>query len=58
MGEGRRDLAWALGLLEKTSRDPSVQLAPAKGLTLTGVDYPREEDLAARVAVTRDRRSL
>lgn len=58
VGEGRRDLEWALGLLEETSRDPSVQLAPAKGLTLTGVDYPRDEDLAARVEVTRDRRSL
>lgn len=58
VGEGRRDLGWALGLLEETSRDPSVQLAPAKGLTLTGVDYPRDEDLAARVEVTRDRRSL
>ena len=58
VGEGRRDLAWAAGLLDKTTRDPEVPLAPAKGLTLTGVTYPREEDLAARVAVTRDRRSL
>lgn len=58
VGDGRRDLGWALGLLTKDARDPSVKLAPAKGLTLTRVAYPREEDLAARVAVTRDRRSL
>lgn len=58
VGEGRRDFAWVASLLDKTARDPEVPLAPAKGLTLTGVTYPREEDLAARVAVTRDRRSL
>mgnify|MGYP001940723203 CR=1 FL=1 len=58
VGEGRRDLEWAVGLLAKDARDPEVPLAPAKGLTLTGVEYPREEDLAARVKVTRDRRSL
>lgn len=58
VGEGRRDLEWAVGLLAKDARDPEVPLAPAKGLTLTGVEYPREEDLAARVQVTRDRRSL
>ena len=58
VGDGRKDLAWALELLGKSVRDPQVQLAPAKGLTLTGVTYPREEDLAARVAVTRDKRSL
>lgn len=58
VGEGRRDLDWALGLLAKDARDPQVPLAPARGLTLTGVSYPRDEDLAARVAVTRDRRRL
>lgn len=58
VGEGRRDLDWALGLLAKDARDPRVPLAPARGLTLTGVSYPRDEDLAARVAVTRDRRRL
>lgn len=58
VGDGRRDLTWAADLLTRTARDPEVPLAPAKGLTLTGVSYPREEDLAARVALTRDRRSL
>ncbi|MCP1387827.1 tRNA pseudouridine(38-40) synthase TruA [Corynebacterium sp. TA-R-1] len=58
VGEGSRELDWVVGLLDKDARDPEVRLAPAKGLTLTGVTYPRDEDLAERVAVTRDRRTL
>lgn len=58
VGEGRRDVAWAQGLLLADAREPTLRLAPACGLTLTGVTYPRDEDLAARAEVTRDRRSL
>lgn len=58
VGEGKRDVGWIAGLLHQTRRDPQVPLAPAKGLTLTGVTYPRKEDLAARVALTRARRSM
>ncbi|UIZ92499.1 tRNA pseudouridine(38-40) synthase TruA [Corynebacterium sp. CNCTC7651] len=58
VGEGSRDLDWVTGLLGKDARDPEVRLAPAKGLTLTDVSYPRDEDLAARVDITRDRRTL
>ncbi|WP_342319038.1 tRNA pseudouridine(38-40) synthase TruA [Corynebacterium mayonis] len=58
VGAGRRDPAWVEGLLEKRERSPQVQLAPAKGLTLSAVTYPADEDVAARLAVTRDKRDL
>lgn len=58
VGEGRRDASWAQGLLLADAREPTLRLAPACGLTLTGVTYPRDEDLAARAEVTRDRRSM
>ena len=58
VGEGKRDVDWVAGLLSHNQRDPQVKLAPAKGLTLTGVTYPRERDLAKRVEVTRARRSM
>lgn len=58
VGEGRQDPEWARGLLLADAREPTLRLAPACGLTLTGVTYPRDEDLAARAEVTRDRRSL
>ncbi|MEX3504243.1 tRNA pseudouridine(38-40) synthase TruA [Corynebacterium sp. LK2510] len=57
VGEGRRGTEWVDGLLGQRERSPEVKLAPAKGLTLTGVSYPADEDLADRVAVTRDRRA-
>ena len=56
VGEGRRDTAWVGELLGQKERNPQVALAPARGLTLTGVTYPDEGGLAARVAVTRGRR--
>ena len=58
VGEGRQDPEWARELLLADAREPTLRLAPACGLTLTGVTYPRDEDLAARAEVTRDRRSL
>ncbi len=56
VGEGRRDTAWVAGLLGERERSPQVALAPARGLTLTGVTYPPEDELARRVAQTRGRR--
>lgn len=57
VGEHRRDPEWIAGLLTETRRSSDFAAAPARGLTLIGVDYPPEEDLAARTAVTRDLRT-
>lgn len=57
VGEGRLDPAFCAGLLEQTSRSSAFAVAPARGLTLVGVDYPPDDELAARIAVTRDLRT-
>ncbi|MCV7108391.1 tRNA pseudouridine(38-40) synthase TruA [Mycolicibacterium sp.] len=57
VGEGRRDADWTAGLLEQTSRSSDFAAAPARGLTLVGVDYPPDDQLAARTLITRDLRS-
>jgi tRNA pseudouridine38-40 synthase len=44
-------------VLQRAEREPSVYVAPAHGLTLLGVDYPADTELAARAAVTRRRRA-
>jgi tRNA pseudouridine38-40 synthase len=38
-------------------RSGEVPVAPARGLTLLAVDYPPDEELAARVSLTRNRRA-
>ncbi|MGE3661907.1 MAG: tRNA pseudouridine(38-40) synthase TruA [Pseudonocardia sp.] len=53
VGRGRRPPGWPAALLTRTSRASEVPVAPAKGLTLVGVDYPPDDELAARAAVTR-----
>lgn len=58
VGEGRRDPAWCATLLTANHRSSDFAAAPARGLTLIGVDYPSDDQLAARVAVTRDVRKL
>ncbi|WP_138756832.1 tRNA pseudouridine(38-40) synthase TruA [Modestobacter altitudinis] len=57
VGEGRRPAGWPASLLAMTSRANDVPVAPAGGLTLVRVDYPPDDDLAARALVTRARRS-
>lgn len=57
VGERRRDLAWCAGLLTETRRSSDFAAAPARGLTLVGVDYPPDAELAARNLVTRDVRT-
>lgn len=57
VGGGRREPQWIVGLLTMSQRSSDFAAAPARGLTLIGVDYPRDEDLAARIAVTRDLRT-
>jgi tRNA pseudouridine38-40 synthase len=40
------------------TRTSAFKVLPAKGLTLTEVGYPADEDLAARAEQTRARREL
>ncbi|MER7451933.1 tRNA pseudouridine(38-40) synthase TruA [Nocardia beijingensis] len=58
VGEGRRTVEWVADLLRETERSSSVTVAPAHGLSLIGVDYPADEDLAARNAQTRETRTV
>jgi tRNA pseudouridine38-40 synthase len=57
VGEGRREPGWCAGLLTSDRRSSDFAAAPARGLTLVAVDYPPDEQLEARIAVTRDMRS-
>ena len=56
VGEGRRDAAWCAGLLDASSRSSAFPVAPARGLSLVRVDYPPDDELSARVLITRDLR--
>ncbi|MEZ0050644.1 tRNA pseudouridine38-40 synthase [Mycobacterium sp. MAA66] len=58
IGQGRREPSWIAGLLEADKRSSEYAAAPARGLTLVRVDYPPDDELASRIAVTRDLRSL
>lgn len=58
VGEGRREPDWCATLLDSQGRSSDFAAAPARGLTLIGVDYPPDAELAARSTVTRDRRTL
>ena len=53
VGEGRRPAGWPASLLALTARANDVPVAPAGGLTLVRVDYPADDELAARTLVTR-----
>lgn len=58
VGEGRRTPQWLPTLLDERTRSSSVTVAPAHGLSLVAVDYPADEDLAARNAQTRETRAV
>ena len=58
VGEGRRQPDWCATLLTTAHRSSDFAAAPARGLTLIGVDYPPDDELAARTLVTRDLRNL
>lgn len=57
VGEGRRPESWLRALLDARSRDRGAAVVAAHGLTLEEVGYPPDEELAARAAQTRARRS-
>jgi tRNA pseudouridine38-40 synthase len=56
VGRGRRGVDWPAELLTRRERGQGVAVAPARGLTLVGVDYPPDSALAARAEVTRNLR--
>ncbi|SHL01078.1 tRNA pseudouridine38-40 synthase [Pseudonocardia thermophila] len=58
VGRGRRPVEWPGALLQRTERPSEVAVAAAHGLTLVGVDYPPDDQLAARDAQTRRMRTL
>lgn len=57
VGENQRPVSWCRELLSATNRSSDYATAPAHGLTLVGVDYPPDDQLAARNLITRDVRS-
>ena len=56
VGEGRQALGWPAELLNATQRSSRITVARAHGLTLVEVGYPPDDQLAARMQVTRARR--
>ena len=57
VGEGKQPVEWPRELLRAKQRDAAVTVVPGHGLTMEGVDYPPEGELAARAAQTRARRA-
>ena len=57
VGEHRRTAEWCRELLTAKDRSSDFAAAPAHGLTLIGVDYPPDDELASRVLITRDLRT-
>ena len=53
VGRGRRAADFPAALLTRRERASEVPVAPAHGLTLVAVDYPPDDDLAARADSTR-----
>ncbi|OLR90612.1 tRNA pseudouridine(38-40) synthase TruA [Actinokineospora bangkokensis] len=53
VGEGRKPVGWPSTMLTATERPSAITVAPAHGLTLVGVDYPADAELASRAEVTR-----
>lgn len=56
VGEGRKPAEWPASLLAANTRPSTVTVAPAHGLSLVGVDYPPDDQLAARAEQTRNLR--
>ena len=57
VGEGRLPVDWPASLLAATTRPSTVAVAPAHGLRLLSVDYPPDDELAARAERTRNIRA-
>lgn len=57
VGSGKRDLDWLTEIAAGDERSDAISVAPARGLTLEEVMYPADDQLAARAALTRARRT-
>lgn len=57
VGEGRLPVTEPAAMLSARRRTSAVHTAPARGLTLVGVDYPPPAELAERAAATKALRS-
>ncbi|WP_256794739.1 tRNA pseudouridine(38-40) synthase TruA [Terrabacter sp. Ter38] len=57
VGEGRRPADWPRALRDRAERTAGIHVMPPHGLSLEEVVYPDDDDLAARAAATRARRS-
>lgn len=58
VGDGSKPIAFPRELLAASERSSLITVAPARGLTLIGVEYPPDNQLAARNVMTRGRRDL
>jgi tRNA pseudouridine38-40 synthase len=58
VGDGRRAVEWPAEVLAARVRDSAVNVAPAHGLSLEEISYPRDEGLARRALETRRVRTL
>jgi len=56
VGDGRRPVAWAGEVLRASERNQGVTVLHAHGLTLEQVDYPGDDEMAARAEETRTKR--
>lgn len=56
VGDGRQPVGWAGEILRATARNPGVTVLHAHGLTLERVDYPGDDEMAARADQTRAKR--
>jgi len=58
VGEGARPADWLAEVADRRVRDSGIQVMPAAGLTLEQVDYPADDQLAARAVEARRTREL
>jgi tRNA pseudouridine38-40 synthase len=58
VGDGRRPPDWPAQVLAAGVRDSAVIVAPAHGLTLVDVNFPADDELAARAVAARARRTV
>jgi tRNA pseudouridine38-40 synthase len=56
VGEGRFAPAWVAQVLANRERVSESLVFPARGLTLVGVEYPKDDEFAARATITMARR--
>jgi tRNA pseudouridine38-40 synthase len=58
VGQGRLDAEALVAIRDRRERGSEFKVAPAKGLTLVEVGYPRDDELEARTRQTRARREV